>query len=454
MPTIICHSKQSDEGPAPSKQARQPQRPRRKSLSQSVTDVAQSVTEFFSRLRPSNRPERGGTLQDSPAYWHERHTHSDDCDGKDEHGRSRVREEEEEEEKGGEDKKEELLMMTPKTLSPSSPRHPPSRSRPMMAAMTRQAGFVGWDERGITPTRARSLGRYGNGGDSGRRWQGGDKQPTASASVGVATLHHDTQEIHRKDGRAAHVASRQGNRHLSCVVETHHLIPVLLQAGEWDVAGPLLHILTTIKPSGSASGSAWQVHHPGPPAPRRAPTSEADRGRGSEGGAAGRTAGRRPKPAAKTAAVSEAEAETEAEEKEEEEARSGPSVTEPSCGSSSSSEQEPQGESTGLEDTQQQQDAVVVVDVARWAGSVLAVLAKLAAAYWQVVSPVFDGGSEVRRRLESATATNGDVVRCVLAGVFLFGVMAVGVWTVRGAVLVVRVVGMVVRMVLRVAGVW
>ena len=68
-------------------------------------------------------------------------------------------------------------------------------------------------------------------------------------------------------------------------------------------------------------------------------------------------------------------------------------------------------------------------------------LARVVGGYWQVVSPVFDGESGVRRRIDTRQATGGDVVVCVLAVVFLFLAVSVGVWAVRGVGWVVRLLG-------------
>ena len=68
-------------------------------------------------------------------------------------------------------------------------------------------------------------------------------------------------------------------------------------------------------------------------------------------------------------------------------------------------------------------------------------LAKVVRAYWQVVSPVFDGDSQLRKRIGKAQATRGDVVVCVLALVFLFMAVSGGVWAVRGIVWFVKLLG-------------
>lgn len=73
--------------------------------------------------------------------------------------------------------------------------------------------------------------------------------------------------------------------------------------------------------------------------------------------------------------------------------------------------------------------------------SVVVMLARVVGAYWQVVSPVFDGESEVRKRIDKAQTTRGDVVVCVLAVVFLFLAVSAGVWAVKGIVWMVRLSG-------------
>ncbi|KAK4126654.1 hypothetical protein N657DRAFT_643438 [Parathielavia appendiculata] len=91
-------------------------------------------------------------------------------------------------------------------------------------------------------------------------------------------------------------------------------------------------------------------------------------------------------------------------------------------------------------------------EVEEWMRNAVLILARVVGAYWQVVSPVFDGNSELRKRLDKAQATRGDLVVCVLAVVFLFLVMAVGVWTVRGIVCSVRLLGVLGEVLGTVAG--
>ncbi|KAK4103782.1 hypothetical protein N658DRAFT_445266 [Parathielavia hyrcaniae] len=80
-------------------------------------------------------------------------------------------------------------------------------------------------------------------------------------------------------------------------------------------------------------------------------------------------------------------------------------------------------------------------EVEAWMRNAVTMLARVVGAYWQAVSPVFDGNSELRKRLDGAQATRGDAVVCVLAVVFLFLVASVGVWVVRGVVGLVRLLG-------------
>ncbi|KAK3897314.1 hypothetical protein C8A05DRAFT_19898 [Staphylotrichum tortipilum] len=88
-----------------------------------------------------------------------------------------------------------------------------------------------------------------------------------------------------------------------------------------------------------------------------------------------------------------------------------------------------------------QADGGEQLEVVYWWRSAWVMLVRVVGAYWQVVSPVFDGESGVRQRMEKSQATWGDVVVVSLAGVFLFWVVAAGVWAVRGVVWVVRVLG-------------
>ncbi|KAK4158120.1 hypothetical protein C8A00DRAFT_29021 [Chaetomidium leptoderma] len=81
------------------------------------------------------------------------------------------------------------------------------------------------------------------------------------------------------------------------------------------------------------------------------------------------------------------------------------------------------------------------VEMQRWMRSAMVMLARVVSAYWQTVSPVFDGDSELRKRVDKAQARRGDVVVCVLAVVFLFLVVSAGVWAVRGIVWAVKLLG-------------
>lgn len=64
--------------------------------------------------------------------------------------------------------------------------------------------------------------------------------------------------------------------------------------------------------------------------------------------------------------------------------------------------------------------------ISQWARTALVVLARITSAYWQMVSPVFDSASEIRKRLDRGVraASLGDLLRCVLAIAFAFLVAA------------------------------
>ncbi|KAH6631591.1 hypothetical protein F5144DRAFT_489251 [Chaetomium tenue] len=81
------------------------------------------------------------------------------------------------------------------------------------------------------------------------------------------------------------------------------------------------------------------------------------------------------------------------------------------------------------------------IEAKRWARSAMLMLAKVVGAYWHVVSPVFDGESQLRKRIDKAQATRGDAVVCVLAFVFLFLAVSGGVWAIRGIVWFVKLLG-------------
>ncbi|KAK3991303.1 hypothetical protein QBC44DRAFT_236984 [Cladorrhinum sp. PSN332] len=92
-----------------------------------------------------------------------------------------------------------------------------------------------------------------------------------------------------------------------------------------------------------------------------------------------------------------------------------------------------------------------------WVRVVLVVLWILVSAYWDLVSPAFDGDSKLRNRLSGGDAKQGatweDWGICVMALLFMFGVVAVGLWMVRGSVWVGWVVCKVVQGLWRVLGV-
>ncbi|KAL2171715.1 hypothetical protein VTG60DRAFT_2011 [Thermothelomyces hinnuleus] len=73
-------------------------------------------------------------------------------------------------------------------------------------------------------------------------------------------------------------------------------------------------------------------------------------------------------------------------------------------------------------------------EVKYWARHTMLMLARVLSAYWQVVSPVFNGDSELRKRFDKSRATRGDVVVCVLAVLFLLLLLSVGVWSFRGII--------------------
>ncbi|KAK4666825.1 hypothetical protein QC763_303660 [Podospora pseudopauciseta] len=91
-------------------------------------------------------------------------------------------------------------------------------------------------------------------------------------------------------------------------------------------------------------------------------------------------------------------------------------------------------------------------EVVSWMVVVLNLVVGLVEAHWGMVKPVFDGESELRRRFELAQSTWEDVWVGVGAVVFLFGVLCVGMWLVRGVLTVLGVVKAVGRGLSVVAG--
>jgi len=79
------------------------------------------------------------------------------------------------------------------------------------------------------------------------------------------------------------------------------------------------------------------------------------------------------------------------------------------------------------------------------AGTVMLLLLRATWAYWVLVRPCFDGTSPMRRRLEAGRSTWGDVVVAALTAVFVVVVMAAGVWTYHGVVLVSDILRAVVK---------
>jgi nitrate reductase NapE component len=81
------------------------------------------------------------------------------------------------------------------------------------------------------------------------------------------------------------------------------------------------------------------------------------------------------------------------------------------------------------------------LELRHWLRNAMVMLARVMGAYWQVVSPVFDGDSELRKRLDKTQGTRRDTVVCLLAVVFLFLVACGTVWAVRGIVWMVQLLG-------------
>ncbi|KAK4196827.1 hypothetical protein QBC40DRAFT_312702 [Triangularia verruculosa] len=79
-------------------------------------------------------------------------------------------------------------------------------------------------------------------------------------------------------------------------------------------------------------------------------------------------------------------------------------------------------------------------EVVSWFIVVLGMIARLVAAYWRMVRPVFEAESELRKRFQLAESTWEDCGVGVSAVVFLFGGLSAGMWLVRGFVWFVRLV--------------
>ncbi|KAL2147784.1 hypothetical protein VTI28DRAFT_5556 [Corynascus sepedonium] len=103
--------------------------------------------------------------------------------------------------------------------------------------------------------------------------------------------------------------------------------------------------------------------------------------------------------------------------------------------------EESQERTKNVEGRTEEKSNMSTPEVRCWGRDGMMMLAKVVSAYWQVVNPVFDGDSELRKRLDESRATRGDVVVCVLAVVFLFLVLSAGVWSVRGIVWAGRLLG-------------
>ncbi|KAK0715668.1 hypothetical protein B0H67DRAFT_246801 [Lasiosphaeris hirsuta] len=79
-----------------------------------------------------------------------------------------------------------------------------------------------------------------------------------------------------------------------------------------------------------------------------------------------------------------------------------------------------------------------------WVRAALSMVGQAVLAYWELVRPVFDGDSKLRKRVERQQATWGDLIMCALAVAFVFLVLTTGLWVGRGVAWVVggvRVVG-------------
>ncbi|KAL2132132.1 hypothetical protein VTI74DRAFT_4167 [Chaetomium olivicolor] len=88
------------------------------------------------------------------------------------------------------------------------------------------------------------------------------------------------------------------------------------------------------------------------------------------------------------------------------------------------------------------------VELELWGMRAMLVLARVVSGFWQVVSPVFDDESELRRRVEKGQARRGDWAVCVLAVVFFVMAVSAAAWAVRGVIWIVgllRELGEVVR---------
>ncbi|KAK4165241.1 hypothetical protein QBC43DRAFT_299761 [Cladorrhinum sp. PSN259] len=93
----------------------------------------------------------------------------------------------------------------------------------------------------------------------------------------------------------------------------------------------------------------------------------------------------------------------------------------------------------------------------KWVRVVLSVIFILVSAYWELIRPVFDGDSELRKRLAGEDGKEEveweDWGICLIALVFMFGVVVVAVWMIRGFVWVSWVVCQVGKGMWRILGV-
>ena len=91
----------------------------------------------------------------------------------------------------------------------------------------------------------------------------------------------------------------------------------------------------------------------------------------------------------------------------------------------------------------------LVVGRLRWA---LLMLQRFAWAYWQLIQPVFDANSPLRKRFDTTQSTWEDCKLWVLAAVFMFLAVSAGAWLIRLVVFVLRVLKTVVSSLIVLAG--
>ncbi|KAK3390536.1 hypothetical protein B0H63DRAFT_538855 [Podospora didyma] len=85
----------------------------------------------------------------------------------------------------------------------------------------------------------------------------------------------------------------------------------------------------------------------------------------------------------------------------------------------------------------------------RWA---LSILQRFVWAYWQLIQPVFDAKSPLRKRFDTTQSTWEDCKLWVLAAVFMFLTLSVGTWLIRLVVFVLRALKTVVDGLMVLAG--